>query len=106
LSLICRLDELWPGRCGEELFQCYRLTGSAGADAPGTELQQKENVNNQRYIALCSAGSAKSMFARHFGRPQEKIGPEEIRSFQVYLTTEKKLAPGTIAISNAALRFL
>jgi hypothetical protein len=32
--------------------------------------------------------------------------PEEIRSFQVYLTTEKKLAPGTIAISNAALRFL
>jgi len=46
------------------------------------------------------------MFARHFGRPPEKIGPEEIRSFQVYLTTEKKLAPGTIAISNAALRFL
>src|SRR5437867_12638804 len=46
------------------------------------------------------------MFARHFGRPPENIGPEEIRSFQVYLTTEKKLAPGTIAISNAALRFL
>src|SRR2546428_1356494 len=46
------------------------------------------------------------MFARHFGRPPEKIGPEEIRSYQVYLTTEKKLAPSTIAMSNAALRFL
>src|SRR5881296_3271224 len=46
------------------------------------------------------------MFARHFGMPPEKIGPEEIRSYQVYLTTEKKLAPGTIAISNAALSFL
>src|SRR5213594_3998361 len=47
-----------------------------------------------------------SMFARHFGRSPETIGPQEIRSYQVYLTTEKKLAPGTIAISNAALRFL
>jgi integrase/recombinase XerD len=47
-----------------------------------------------------------SMFARHFGRSPETIGPKEIRSYQVYLTTEKKLAPGTIAISNAALRFL
>jgi len=46
------------------------------------------------------------MFVRHFGMPPEKIGPEEIRSFQVYLTTEKKLVPGTIPTSNAALRFL
>ena len=47
-----------------------------------------------------------SMFARHFGRSPETIGPEEIRAYQVYLTTEKKLAPGTIAMTVAALRFL
>jgi integrase/recombinase XerD len=47
-----------------------------------------------------------SLFARHFGRSPEIIGPEEIRGYQVYLTTEKQLAPGTIALSNAALRFL
>lgn len=47
-----------------------------------------------------------SMFARHFGRSPEAISPEEIRSYQLYLTTEKKLAPGTIAMTLAALRFL
>ena len=47
-----------------------------------------------------------SMFARHFGRSPETIGPEQIRSYQLYLTTEKKLAPGTIAVTVAALRFL
>ena len=47
-----------------------------------------------------------SMFARHFGRSPETISPEEIRSYQLYLTTEKKLAPGTIGTTIAALRFL
>src|SRR5207245_1159110 len=35
-----------------------------------------------------------SRFARHFGKSPEELGPEEIRSYQVYLTNEKKLAPG------------
>jgi site-specific recombinase XerD len=47
-----------------------------------------------------------SMFARHFGRSPETIGPEEIRAYQLYLTTEKKQAPGTIGMTVAALRFL
>jgi integrase/recombinase XerD len=47
-----------------------------------------------------------SLFARHFGKSPERLGPEEIRSYQVYLTTEKKLAPNTILIAVAALRFL
>ena len=34
------------------------------------------------------------------------LGPEEIRSYQVYLTNEKKLAPSSIIIALAALRFL
>jgi len=34
------------------------------------------------------------------------IGPEDIRAYQVYLTNEKKLAPGSVLIAVAALRFL
>ena len=47
-----------------------------------------------------------SRFARHFGRSPAELGPEEIRTYQVYLTNEKKLAPGSILIAVAALRFL
>ena len=47
-----------------------------------------------------------SLFARHFRRSPEVLGPEDIRSYQVYLTNEKKLAPGSILIAVAALRFL
>ncbi len=34
------------------------------------------------------------------------MGREDIRAYQVYLTNEKKLAPGSILIAVAALRFL
>jgi site-specific recombinase XerD len=47
-----------------------------------------------------------SLFARHFRKSPEVLGPEEIRSYQVYLTNEKKLAPSSILIAVAALRFL
>jgi len=47
-----------------------------------------------------------SLFARYFRMSPEALGPEDIRSYQVYLTNEKKLAPGSILIAVAALRFL
>ena len=47
-----------------------------------------------------------SLFARHFTKSPEVLGPEEIRSYQVYLTNEKKLAPSSILIAVSALRFL
>jgi len=47
-----------------------------------------------------------SQFARHFNRSPEVLGPEDIRSYQVYLTNEKRLAPGSILIAVAALRFV
>src|SRR5260370_80193 len=34
-----------------------------------------------------------SLFARHFNQSPERLGPEQIRAYQVYLATEKKLAP-------------
>ena len=47
-----------------------------------------------------------SCFARHFGKCPTELGEEEIRTYQVYLTSEKKLAPGSIHTAVAALRFL
>jgi len=47
-----------------------------------------------------------SLFARHFSKSPELLGPEEIRLYQVYLTNEKKLATGSILIAISALRFL
>ena len=47
-----------------------------------------------------------SLFARYFGKSPEILGPEDIRAYQLYLTNERKLAPGSILIAVAALRFL
>jgi len=47
-----------------------------------------------------------SSFARYFQRSPETLGPEEIRAYQVHLTTERKLAPGSLCIIASALRFL
>jgi site-specific recombinase XerD len=47
-----------------------------------------------------------SMFARHFGKSPEMLGPEEIRAYQIYLTNEKKMATSSILIAICALRFL
>jgi site-specific recombinase XerD len=58
-------------------------------------------VNTQRsYVEQVSR------FAQHFQKSPELLGPEHIRAYQIYLTNEKKLATGSIAIAIAALRFL
>jgi integrase/recombinase XerD len=46
-----------------------------------------------------------SSFARHFDKPPALLGPDDIRSYQVYLTNEKKLAPKSIHVCVSALRF-
>ena len=45
-------------------------------------------------------------FARHFGRSPEQLGPEDIRAYQIHLLNGRKLAPSSIGITCAALRFL
>jgi integrase/recombinase XerD len=47
-----------------------------------------------------------SLFARYFNKSPDQLGPEEIRAYQLHLTNEKKLAPGSVLIAVAALRFL
>src|SRR5688572_32320091 len=75
-----------------------------------TSLRQRMTEDMQvRNLALNTQMSyvrQVSLFARHFNKSPEQLGPEDIRTYQVYLTNEKKLAPGSILIAVAALRFL
>jgi integrase/recombinase XerD len=68
-----------------------------------TEDMQVRNLSSQTQATYVQQVS---LFARHFNKSPEILGPEEIRSYQVYLTNEKKLAPSSIIIAVAALRFL
>ena len=45
-------------------------------------------------------------FARYFDRSPERLGPEQIRAYQVYLATERGLATSSLLVAVSALRFL
>jgi site-specific recombinase XerD len=47
-----------------------------------------------------------TLFARYCKQSPELLGSGEIRSYQLYVTNERKLAVGSILIAIAALRFL
>jgi integrase/recombinase XerD len=44
-------------------------------------------------------------FARHFGKSPDKLGLDELRTYQAYLLQDRKLAVGTVIAHVAALRF-
>ena len=75
-----------------------------------TSLRQKMTEDMQiRNLAVNTQKSyiqQVSLFARHFHKSPELLGPEQIRAYEVYLTNEKKLATGSITIAVSALRFL
>ena len=45
-------------------------------------------------------------FARHFRTSPDRLGPAQIRDYQLFLSTEKRLSPGSIGTAVSALRFL
>ena len=45
-------------------------------------------------------------FARYCGRSPAHLGPEDIHAYLLHLTHERHLAPSTIIVAVAALRFL
>src|SRR5579872_1980964 len=65
------------------------------------ELQRRNysEITTRKYLQYVSA------FARHFGKPPDQLGPNELRSYQAYLLRERKVTPGTAVNCVAALRF-
>lgn len=47
-----------------------------------------------------------SLYAKYFHQSPEKLGPQEVRDYQVYLTMTRKLSAGSVGIATSALRFL
>jgi site-specific recombinase XerD len=45
-------------------------------------------------------------FANHFHKSPAMLGPEHVRAYHLHLSQEKQLAPSTVAVSIAALRFV
>jgi site-specific recombinase XerD len=78
--------------------------------APTTPLRQRMTedmqVRNLAPNTQTSYVQQVSLFARHFNKSPELLGPEDIRTYQVYLTNERRLAPGSVVIAVSALRFL
>jgi site-specific recombinase XerD len=67
-----------------------------------------EELQRRNYSPETARGYilAVKQFAEYFGKSPDLLGVEELRRFQLYLLTEKKLAPGTVELRMSALRFL
>jgi integrase/recombinase XerD len=59
------------------------------------------SIHTQKAYALQVA-----LFARHFDQSPDLLGPENIRTYQLYLRAQKQWAPASIIQATAALRFL
>ena len=82
----------------EQLWKNLANPRSSVADPP--LFRRDENGGCRTRVSACFD------LESHFNRSPELLGPEEIRSYQVYLTNERKLAPSSIILAVAALRFL
>ena len=75
-----------------------------------TSLRQRMLEDMQvRQLSSCTQRTyveTVARFARHFDRSPARLGPEEIRDYQVYLTNERGLAPSSLIVAVSALRFL
>ena len=65
------------------------------------ELQRR----NYSQTTVTSYVKMVAAFAKHFDRPPDQMGPEQIRAYQVYLINERKLNARTVGHHTAALRF-
>ena len=64
------------------------------------QVRQLSPCTQQTYVETVAR------FARHFDRSPARLGPREIRDYQVYLTNERGLAPSSLIVAVSALRFL
>ncbi len=82
----------------EESWQ--RLTAAQRAM---TSLRQRMledmRIRNLSPLTQTSYVGHVSLFARHFRTSPEQLGPEDIRAYQVYLTTERRLATSSVTVA-------
>src|SRR5438105_650842 len=66
-----------------------------------------EELQRRNYSAITTRNYLRVVteFAKHFGKSPDKLGPNELRTYQAYLLTECKLTSGTVVNRVAALRF-
>jgi len=66
-----------------------------------------EELQRRNYSAVTIRNYLRvvSDFAKHFGKSPDKLGPNELRTYQAYLLRDRKLTPGTVVNRVAALRF-
>ena len=66
-----------------------------------------EELQRRNYSAITTRNYLRVVadFAKYFGKSPDKLGPNELRSYQAYLLQDRKLTPGTVVNWVAALRF-
>jgi site-specific recombinase XerD len=66
-----------------------------------------EELQRRNYSAITTRNYLRVVadFAKYFGKSPDKLGPNELRTYQAYLLRERKLTPGTVVNRVAALRF-
>jgi len=66
-----------------------------------------EELQRRNYSATTTRNYLRVVadFAKHFGKSPDKLGLNELRTYQAYLLRERKLTPGTVINQVAALRF-
>jgi integrase/recombinase XerD len=66
-----------------------------------------EELQRRNYSAITTRNYLRvvSEFTKYFGKSPDKLGPNELRTYQAHLLTERKLTPGTVVNRVAALRF-
>src|SRR5208282_5349330 len=74
-----------------------------------TALRQRmlEDLRIRNYAPTTVSSYIRSVaeFAQHFNRPPDQLGPEEIRSWQLFLLNEKRVKLSTYIQAVCALRF-
>ena len=66
-----------------------------------------EELQRRNYSAITTRNYLRVVadFAKHFGKSPDKLGLNELRTYQAYLLRERKLTPGTVINQVAALLF-
>jgi integrase/recombinase XerD len=66
-----------------------------------------EELQRRNYSEITTRDYLRTVgnFAKYFGKSPDKLGPNELRTYQAYLLKERKLTPGTVINRVAALRF-